>query len=70
LDPWIIIVVVVVVVVIVVVVVVVIVIIKIYNRLPLSIKAHSNNIKRFKAALKRYLLEHVLYSLDEYYQIQ
>ena len=43
---------------------------KIYNRLPLSIKAHSNNAKCFKATLKRYLIEHVFYSLDEYYQFQ
>jgi len=43
---------------------------KIYNYLPLSIKAHSNNAKRFKATLKRYLVEHVFYSIDEYYQFQ
>jgi hypothetical protein len=43
---------------------------KIYNRLPSSIKAHSNNAKRFKATLKRYLIEHTRYSLDEYYQFQ
>jgi len=43
---------------------------KIYNCLPLSIKAHSNNAKRFKATLKRYLIEHIFYSIDEYYQFQ
>jgi len=43
---------------------------KIYNRLPLSIKAHSNNAKRFKATLKRYLIEHIFYSIDGYYQFQ
>jgi hypothetical protein len=32
---------------------------KIYNRLPLSIKAHSNDAKRFKTTLKSYLIEHV-----------
>jgi hypothetical protein len=42
---------------------------KIYNCLPLSIKAHSNNTKCFKVALKRYLIEHVFYSLDEYFQM-
>jgi len=42
---------------------------KIYNCLPLSIKAHSNKAKCFKVALKRYLIEHVFYSLDEYFQI-
>ena len=31
---------------------------KIYKCLPLSIKAHSNNAKRFKATLKRYLIQH------------
>ena len=40
------------------------------HRLPLSIKAHSNNAKRFKATLKRYLVEHTFYSVDEYYQFQ
>ena len=43
---------------------------KIYNHLPMSIKAHSNDAKRFKATLKKYLIEHVFYSLDEYYQFQ
>ena len=43
---------------------------EIYSHLPLSIKAHSNDAKRFKATLKRYLIEHVFYSLDEYYQFQ
>ena len=43
---------------------------KIYNCLPLSIKALSNNAKRFKATLKRYLIENVFYSIDEYYQFQ
>jgi hypothetical protein len=38
---------------------------KIYNRLPLSIKAHSNDAKRFKTTLKNYLIEHAFYSLDE-----
>jgi len=43
---------------------------KIYNCLPFSIKAHSNNAKRFKATLKIYLIEHVFYNIDEYYQFQ
>ena len=42
---------------------------KIYNCLPLNIKAHSNNTKCFKVALKKYLIEHVFYSLDEYFQM-
>jgi hypothetical protein len=41
---------------------------KIYNRLPLSIKAHSNDAKRFNTSLKNYLIEHAFYSLDEYYE--
>jgi hypothetical protein len=43
---------------------------KIYNRLPLSIKAHSNDAKRFKTTFKSYLIEHAFYSLDKYYQFQ
>jgi len=43
---------------------------RIYNCLPLTMKAHSNNAKRFKVTLKRYLIEHVFYSIDEYYQFQ
>jgi hypothetical protein len=43
---------------------------KTYNRLPLSIKAHSNDAKRFKTTLKNYIIEHAFYSLDEYYQFQ
>jgi hypothetical protein len=43
---------------------------KIYNCLPSSIKAHSNDAKSFKTTLKSYLMEHAFYSLDEYYQFQ
>jgi hypothetical protein len=43
---------------------------KIYNCLPVSIEAHSNDAKRFKTLLKNYLIEHAFYSLDEYYQFQ
>jgi hypothetical protein len=43
---------------------------KVFNRLPLSIKAHSYDPKRFKTTLKNYLIEHAFYSLDEYYQYQ
>jgi len=42
---------------------------KIYNCLPLSIKPHANNAKCFKVARKRYLIEQVFYSLDEYFQM-
>jgi len=43
---------------------------KIYNCLPLSIKALSGDAKRFKTTLKSYLLKHCFYSLDESYQCQ
>jgi hypothetical protein len=36
----------------------------------LSVKAHSNDAKHFKATLKRYLIEQAFYSLDEYYKFQ
>jgi hypothetical protein len=42
---------------------------RIYNHLPLNIKILSNDVKRFKSALKSYLIEHTFYSLDEYYQL-
>ena len=41
-----------------------------YNCLPLRIKALSSDAKSFKSTLKRYLLEHVFYSLEEYFQFQ
>ena len=41
---------------------------KIYNYLPSNIKALSDDAKRFKSALKKYLIEHSFYSLDEFYQ--
>jgi hypothetical protein len=43
---------------------------KIYNCLPSSIKAHSNDAKRFKTSLKIYPNERAFYSLEEYYQLQ
>ena len=42
---------------------------KIYNKLPPHIKSLSNNLKRFKSLLKGFLMEHTLYSIDEFYQI-
>ena len=42
----------------------------IFNCLPQSIKAFSENTKRFQTTLKCYLLKHCFYSLDEYYQYQ
>jgi len=40
---------------------------KIYNHLPLNIKVLSNDTKIFKSTLKSYLIEHMFYSLEEFY---
>lgn len=42
---------------------------RIYNHLPQHIKLLSNNARHFKSALRSYLLEHMFYSLDEYFQL-
>jgi hypothetical protein len=42
--------------------------IKIFNHLPVHIRASSNNVKQFKRKLKNLLLEQSLYSIDEFYQ--
>jgi len=42
---------------------------KIYNHLPFHIKTLSNDLKHFKSKLKRFLIEHILYSLEEFYQV-
>jgi len=41
---------------------------KIYNHLPPQIKNISNNVALFKTTLKKFLLQYVFYSVDEYYQ--
>jgi len=41
---------------------------KIYNHLPSQIKKISDNIALFKTMLKKFLLQYILYSVDEYYQ--
>ena len=41
---------------------------KIYNHLPPQIKKISNNVALFKTMLKKFLLQYVFYSVDEYYQ--
>jgi len=38
--------------------------------LPFYIKAESDNSKKFKALLKKYLCENFFYSLDEYFERQ
>jgi len=40
---------------------------RIYNHLPLHIKILSNDLKHFKSKLKSFLIEHTLYSLEEFY---
>ena len=42
---------------------------KIHNHLPPYIKALSNDLKLFKSKLKNFLMEHTLYSLEEFYQV-
>jgi len=42
-------------------------VIKIYNHLPSAIKDLSDDKKKFKLALKRYLLHNSFYSLEEYF---
>ena len=42
---------------------------KIFNNLPLHIKSLSDDLKHFKRKLKSFLIEHTLYSLDEFDQV-
>jgi hypothetical protein len=41
-------------------------IVKIFNRLPMDIKAITNNPKIFKIKMKEFLLMKIFYTLDEY----
>ena len=43
---------------------------KVFNMLPFYIKAESDNPKKIKAVLQKYLLENSLYSLDECFELQ
>jgi hypothetical protein len=43
--------------------------VKIYNHLPTCIKGHFREPKCFKIKLRKFLPEHFLYSLDEYFNI-
>jgi len=43
--------------------------IEIFNGLPKAIKDISSKSKKFKTALKHYLLSHLFYSLDELFSI-
>ena len=42
---------------------------KIFNNLPTQIKSHFENLRNFKKILKNYLVDHSLYSLEEYYYL-
>jgi len=42
---------------------------KVFNMLPSNIKMESNNPKKFKTALQKFLYENSFYSLDEYFSI-
>ena len=42
---------------------------EIYNNLPPHMKDHSEDLKYFKSKLKSFLIEHTLYSLEEFYQV-
>jgi hypothetical protein len=44
--------------------------IEIFNGLPKAIKDISSKLKKFKIALKHYLLTHSFYSLDEFFSNQ
>jgi len=44
--------------------------VKVYNMLPFYMKAESDNPKKFKALLQKYLCENSFYSLDEYFECQ
>jgi len=42
---------------------------RVFNSLPAHIKSHSENSRHFKKILKNYIIEHSIYSLEEYYQL-
>jgi hypothetical protein len=42
--------------------------IRIFNSIPPYIKDVSNDVKKFEYSLKRFLLIHSFYSLEEYFQ--
>ena len=44
--------------------------VKVFNKLPTYIKLESDNPKKFKLGLQKFLYENSFYSLDEYYELQ
>jgi hypothetical protein len=43
--------------------------VKLFNTLPSYIKTESDNPKKFKAVLQKFLYENSFYSLDEYFEL-
>jgi len=44
--------------------------VKVFNKLPTYIKIQSDNPKKFKLVLQKFLYENSFYSLDEYFELQ
>jgi len=44
--------------------------VKVFNKLPTYIKIESDNPKKFKLVLQKFLNENPFYSLDEYFELQ
>jgi hypothetical protein len=43
--------------------------VKIFNRLPTDLKKLLDSPKQFKMAVKRYLISHCFYTMDEFFSI-
>ena len=44
--------------------------VKVFNKLPIYIKVESDNPKKFKFVLQKFLYDNSFYSLDEYFELQ
>jgi len=44
--------------------------VKVFNKLPTYINIQSDNPKKFKLVLQKYLYDNSFYSLDEYFELQ
>jgi hypothetical protein len=44
--------------------------VKVFNMLPSYIKSESDNPKKFKVVLRKFLYENSIYSMDEYFELQ
>ena len=44
--------------------------VKVFNMLPSYIKIESDNPKKFKLILQKFLYENSFYSMDEYFELQ